>query len=224
VNLRPTIGVEIVAGPPGPAYYSFPTLDGSRPGAFYINLDSPTPHYSMPSVVYHETIPGHHFQTAIAYELDLPTFRRAISFNAYVEGWALYAERLAWEMGMYKDDPLGNLGRLQLELLRAARVVVDTGIHDQHWTWQQGAAYFGQALGGPPGQNGMVRYIVMPGQGASYTIGFLKILQLRQRAQETLGDAFDLKEFHNVILGNGAMPLTVLERVVDDWIAAKLLE
>jgi uncharacterized protein (DUF885 family) len=223
-DLRPSTGVTVEQEPFGAtvAYYRLPALDGSRPGAFYVNLDYATPHYRMPTLTYHETIPGHHLQVALARELDLPTFRRALVFNAYAEGWALYAERLAWEMGMYEDDPLGNLGRLQYELLRAARLVVDTGIHDRGWTWQEGAAYFEEAMGWSHSQVHMVRYIIMPGQASGYKIGMIKILELRQRAMDALGEQFDLKEFHNVILVQGSMPLEILERVVDDWIAAKL--
>ncbi len=222
-DVRPSTGVTVEQEPYGApvAYYQLPALDGSRPGAFFINLSSPTPHYRMPTTTYHETIPGHHFQVALAREMDLPMFRRALVFNAYVEGWALYAERLAWEMGLYEGDPLGNLGRLQYELLRAARLVVDTGIHAKGWTWQKGATYFANVLGWTHGKDAMVRYIIFPGQASGYMIGMLKILELRQRAMDALGDQFDLKEFHNVILGQGSMPLEILERVVDDWIADK---
>jgi uncharacterized protein (DUF885 family) len=221
-DLRPSTGVTVEQEPFGAtvAYYRLPALDGSRPGAFFVNLNQSTPHYKMPTLTYHETIPGHHLQVALARELDLPTFRRALVFNAYAEGWALYAEQLAWEMGMYEDDPLGNLGRLQYELLRAARLVVDTGIHDRGWTWQEGAAYFEEAMGWSHSQSHMVRYIIMPGQASGYKIGMIKMLELRQRAMDALGEQFDLEEFHNVILGQGSMPLEILEQVVDDWIMA----
>ncbi len=220
-GLRPGTAVTIEQEPYGApvAYYKLPALDGSRPGAFFINLNNPTPHYRMPTVTYHETIPGHHLQVALAREMDLPMFRRALVFNAYAEGWALYAERLVWELGLYEDDPLGNLGRLQYELLRAARLVVDTGIHSRGWTWQEGAAYFMDVLGWEHGREAMVRYIIMPGQASGYLIGMLKILELRQRAMDALGERFDLKEFHKVVLGQGSMPLEILERLVDDYIA-----
>ncbi len=222
LSLRPAAAVKVEPGPPGaPACYRFPSLDGSRPGVFFAPMDSSIPHFVMPSTTYHEAIPGHHTQAALAFEMDLPTFRRVITIDAYVEGWALYAERLAWEMGLYDDDPMGSLGRLQMELMRAVRVVVDTGIHDRRWTWQQAADYWEEALGWSPGKDEMARYIAMPGQGVSYTIGYLKIVELRQRAQETLGDSFDLKEFHDVVLGHGPMPLGILERVVDEWLAER---
>lgn len=225
-DLRPCTGVTVEREPFGAtvAYYRRPALDGSRPGRFFVNLDYATARYRMPTLTYHETIPGHHLQIALARELDLPTFRRALVFNAYAEGWALYAEQLAWEMGMYEDDPLGNLGRLQYELLRAARLVVDTGIHDRGWTWQEGAAYFEEAMGWPHSQEHMVRYIILPGQASGYKIGMIKILELRQRAMDALGEQFDLKAFHNVVLGQGSMPLEILEQVVDEWIAASTNE
>jgi uncharacterized protein (DUF885 family) len=180
----------------------------------------------MPSLAYHEAIPGHHFQIAIAQELDLPGFRTAVGSTAYTEGWALYAELLAHELGFYEDDPYGNLGRLQMEVFRAARLVVDTGIHAKGWTFDQGVEYMQENTGMPPGQIQfeVSRYITWPGQATAYKIGMLKILELRQHAEEQLGDQFDLKEFHNVVLGNGSMPLSVLERVVQDFIEVKLAE
>jgi uncharacterized protein (DUF885 family) len=174
----------------------------------------------MPTTAYHEAIPGHHFQMAIAQEMDLPSFRNDLFFNGYGEGWALYAERLAWEMGLYEDDPYGNVGRLRLELLRAVRLVADTGIHAKRWTREETSAYMGETVGGLSVETD--RYIVLPAQATGYKIGMIKILELRQRAMDQLGDQFDLKEFHRLVLGNGSMPLEILERVVDDYIEAKL--
>jgi uncharacterized protein (DUF885 family) len=177
----------------------------------------------MATVAYHEAIPGHHFQIAIAQELDLPMFRKDMGFNGYVEGWALYAERLAWELGLYEDDPYGNLGRLQLELLRAVRLVTDTSIHAMHWTREEAKAYMDEALGARPGtySHEVDRYIVLPGQATSYKVGMLKMLELRQGAMDELGDQFDLKEFHSVLLTNGSMPLDILEQAVQDYIDTK---
>ena len=140
---------------------------------------------------------------------------------AIAEGWAVYAEYLAWEMGLYENDALGNLGRLGFELSRAARLVIDTGIHTKGWTRQEAAAYYEEATGRPASPSSMHRYIILPGQGCGYTIGLLKILELRQQAMDRLGDEFDIKEFHNVTLGNGPLPLEILEQVVDDWIAVR---
>jgi uncharacterized protein (DUF885 family) len=178
----------------------------------------------MPTLAYHESIPGHHFQLALAQELDLPLFRNGMSFTAYAEGWALYAERLAWELEFYEGDPYGNLGRLQAEVFRAVRLVVDTGIHDKRWTYDQAVTYMHENSGLPRRQVEfeITRYITWPGQALAYKVGMLKMLELRQRAMDQLGGQFDLKEFHNVVLGNGSMPLEILERVVDDYIEAKL--
>ncbi len=206
----------------GIGYYQSPPLDGSGPGVFYTNFEMELSSHLAPSYIYHETVPGHHLQIALARELDLPTFRRALVYNAYAEGWAVYAERLAWEMGLYEDDPLGNLGRLDFELARAARLVVDTGIHAMGWTRQQAADYYEEATGRPSHPVAMNRYVVLPGQGCGYTIGMHKILELRQKAMDQLGDKFAIKEFHNLILGQGSLPLEILERVVEDWIADQL--
>jgi uncharacterized protein (DUF885 family) len=215
-------GAELVIQPEpfgsGIGYYLPPPLDGAGPGVFYTNLDYPIIRHIIPSFIFHETIPGHHLQGALARELDLPTFRRELDLNGYVEGWAVYAERLAWEMGLYENDPLANLGRLGFELSRAARLVIDTGIHAKGWTRQEAAAYYEEATGRPTSPSAMNRYVILPGQGCGYTIGLLKILELRQRAMDRLGDGFDIKAFHNVILGHGPMPLEILERNVDDWI------
>jgi uncharacterized protein (DUF885 family) len=230
-NIRPKMGVEVKRIPefkektsPG-AYYEPPALDGSRPGAFYANLYDikATPKYSMRTLAYHEAIPGHHFQIAIQQELeDIPMFRKFAPFTAYVEGWALYAEYLAWEMG-FQSNPMDNLGRLQAELFRAVRLVVDTGIHAKRWTREQAIDYMLKNTG--MAESDVIaeieRYIVMPGQATAYKVGMLKILELREKAKTELGDQFDLAEFHDVILKNGALPLDILERLVNQYIKDK---
>ena len=222
-DLQPSADVIVVGGPIG-GYYMAPAIDGSRPGAFYARVNGSEPKFGMPTLAYHEAVPGHHFQIAIAQELDLPSFRHGVHFTAYAEGWALYAERLAWELGLYEGDPYGNLGRLQAEAFRAVRLVVDTGIHAKRWTYDQAVAYMLENTGLSRGmvEFEIARYITWPGQATAYKIGMIKILELRQRAMDQLGGQFDLIEFHNVILGNGAMPLAVLERVVQDYIDARL--
>jgi uncharacterized protein (DUF885 family) len=222
-DLRPSIGVIVVGGPTG-GYYNPPAVDGSRPGMFYAQNTGRVPKYSMPTLAYHEAIPGHHTQIAIAQQLDLPSFRKGSDFTAYVEGWALYAERLAYELGFYDGDPYGNLGRLQAEAFRAARLVVDTGLHAKKWTFAQAVDFMVENTGMSENmmQGEVSRYISLPGQATAYYIGFTKILELRQLAMDKLGDQFDLKEFHNVILGNGAMPLDILEQVVNNYIQSKL--
>ncbi|MBL6750638.1 MAG: DUF885 domain-containing protein [Nevskia sp.] len=205
------------------AYYEPGALDGSRPGTFFVNLRAlrELPKFSMRTVAYHEGIPGHHFQISLAQELrGEPVFRQVIPFTAYHEGWALYAERLAFEIGLEKD-PYDNLGRLRDELFRAVRLVVDTGLHYQHWSREQAIDYMRSHTG--MGDTEVVaeieRYLADPGQALAYKIGMLKILELRQRAQQRLGARFDIRRFHDVVLGAGAMPLPVLEARVDAWIA-----
>ena len=203
------------------AFYSGPTPDGSRPGIFYVNLYDmhAAPRYQLPVVLYHEAIPGHHVETAVAYQLTLPRFRKFDSIAAFSEGWGLYSERLAKEMGFYQD-PYDDFGRLSLGLLRAARLVVDTGLHDKHWTREQGIAYFDENTPGShyDNQREVERYIVLPGQATSYAVGMLKIVELRERARQALGARFDLKAFHTVVLANGPVPLPMLEENVDAWI------
>ncbi len=208
------------------AYYTMPAMDGSRPGIFFVNLRdmAELPKFGMKTLTYHEAVPGHHFQIAIAQELaGVPTFRKLGLFNAYAEGWALYTERLAKEIGMYDGDPHSDLGRLQDEMLRAVRLVVDTGIHFKRWTRAQAIAYMVEKAGMPEPSvvSEVERYIVAPGQACSYKLGMIKLLELRDRAQAALGAKFDLRAFHNVVLENGAVPLELLERLVNDWIAAR---
>jgi uncharacterized protein (DUF885 family) len=221
-DLRPKADVVVIAAPTG-GYYVAPAVDGSRPGAFYAADVGAEYKFRMGSLAYHEAVPGHHYQIALGQELNVPSFRKGSDFSGYVEGWALYAERLAWELGLYEGDPYGNLGRLQYEALRAARLVADTGIHSKHWTYEQAVDFMIENTGRGRGgiEYEVARYSVAPGQATSYYVGYAKILELRQRAQEALGDRFDFKEFHNVILGSGAMPLDILEQVVDEYIAAK---
>jgi uncharacterized protein (DUF885 family) len=204
------------------AYYQPPSLDGARPGVFYINLRemADLPRFGMRTLAYHEAIPGHHFQIAVAQQLKgLPLFRRMIPLPSYSEGWALYAEQLAWELG-YQDDPLDNLGRLQAEMFRAVRLVVDTGLHAKRWSREQAIEYMLEHTG--MGEKEVIaeveRYLVIPGQALAYKVGMVKILELRERARKALGDGFELREFHNVVLSSGALPLDLLDRVVDDWI------
>jgi uncharacterized protein (DUF885 family) len=225
-DLRPRVDVvvEPVYAPNAPgAYYVSPSLDGSRPGMFYVNMTGVNvARYGMPTLAYHEAIPGHHFQIAIQQELTgIPTFRTGINYTSFAEGWALYAEHLAWEVGFYEDDPYGNLGRLQSELFRAARLVVDTGIHSKGWSREEAIDYMVDNVGYSRTEmtREVERYIVWPGQATAYKIGMIKILELRERAAQALGDDFDIKEFHNLILGSGAMPLEILEQVIDDYIA-----
>jgi uncharacterized protein (DUF885 family) len=171
----------------------------------------------MPTLAFHETIPGHHLQVSLQMaQKGVPFFRNIIPFTAYVEGWALYAERLAWEQG-WLTDPMDNIGRLQSELLRAVRLVADTGLHWKRWSRQQTIEYMVQHTGIPRGQivTEVERYIVHPGQACAYKVGELHLLRLRQRMQEALGDSFQLKDFHDLILSAGAVPLSVLDTLVE---------
>ncbi|MEQ8711770.1 MAG: DUF885 domain-containing protein [Cyclobacteriaceae bacterium] len=209
------------------AYYSQPAMDGSRGGIFYTNLRdlSEIVKFGMKTLAYHEGIPGHHFQIAIQSELeDVPIFRTFGLFTAYVEGWALYAEQLTWELGFYENDPFGNLGRLQAEMFRAVRLVVDTGIHHKRWTREQAIDYMVANTGMTTSEvtTEIERYIVMPGQACAYKIGMMKILELRELAKSRLGDQFDLRKFHNVVLKNGAVPLSILEEIVTQYINDEL--
>jgi uncharacterized protein (DUF885 family) len=230
-DVRPEAGVQVEAVPEfqqanaAAAYYQPPPLDRSKPGTFFVNLRDvkEIPKFGMRTLAYHEAVPGHHFQIGIAQELKgVPFFRRIIPFGAYVEGWALYAERVAAEHGFQKG-PYDRLGHLQSQLFRAVRLVVDTGIHHKRWAREQAIAYMLKNTGSPEGEvvTEIERYIVWPGQACGYMVGQLKILELRRKAQERLGDRFDLREFHNVILTNGALPLSILERVVDAWLDSK---
>ena len=208
------------------AYYQGGAMDGSRPGIFFANLRdmNEVPKWSMPTLSYHEGVPGHHWQISIAQELKgVPQFRKVIPFTAYAEGWALYCEWLAKQAGWYEGDPLGDLGRLRDELFRAVRLVVDTGIHAKHWTREQAVAYMREKTG--MGEKDVTaeieRYIVNPGQACAYKVGMLKIQELRARAQQELGDRFDHREFHDTLLKNGALPLEILEEQINVYIQSK---
>jgi len=220
-SLRPQIELVVVSAPNPPASYEPGSLDGSRPGAFMLPADYGLSRSDLATISYHEAIPGHYYQMEVSREMDLPLFRTEILFNGYIEGWGLYAERLAWEVGLYEESPYGNLGRLRYELLRAVRLVEDTGIHAMGWTRDDAIAYTTEVMGSPSTYE-IDRFVVTPGQSTGYFIGMLKILELRQKAMDQLGDQFDFKEFHQVIIGNGAMPLEILERLVDDYIETKL--
>ncbi len=207
------------------AFYEQPAQDGSRPGTFFVNLKDmkDQPSYLMQALAYHEGIPGHHMQIAIAQELQgIPEFRKQGGHTAYVEGWALYSESVPKELGLYKD-PYKDFGRLSMEIFRAARLVVDTGIHAKKWDREKAVQYMLDNIANPEGdiRAEVDRYIVWPGQATAYKIGMLKIMELRQKAEKTLGNDFDVREFHDVILANGSVPLSVLEELVDEWIASK---
>ena len=209
----------------GKAFYNRPAPDGSKPGMYYANLYkiSDMPKYQMEALAYHEGIPGHHMQIAIAQELEgVPKFRKFGGVTAYTEGWGLYSEYLPKEMGFY-EDPYSDFGRLAMELWRAARLVVDTGLHDKKWTREEAIKYLTDNTPNPENDciKAIERYIVMPGQATAYKIGMLKILELRSNATTRLGDKFDIREFHDVVLASGAVPLNILEENVDAWIAEK---
>ena len=206
------------------AYYQQAAMDGSRPGTFFANLRDTheTSTWAMKTLAYHEGIPGHHFQISVGLGLkDLPLIRQQTLYSAYAEGWALYAERFAAEIGMYKNDPFGDLGRLQAEIFRAVRLVVDTGLHAKGWSREQAIDYMVATAGMPQGEvvSEVERYMGLPGQACAYKIGQLKILELRDRAKAALGEKFNIKDFHAVVLENGGVPLTLLDKLVDDWIA-----
>jgi len=211
-------------GPGRAEFYNSPSLDGRQPGWFSANAVGyrTRPIWGMETLVAHETVPGHHLQSARAVELrGLPAFRRAGFYTAYGEGWALYAETLGPELGLYKD-PYSRFGHLQAQVFRAARLVVDTGLHAMGWSRQQAIDYMIDNTGHEAGfvAAEIDRYYSMPGQALSYMIGQLKIIELRDRAREKLGERFDIRQFHQVVLDQGALPLDVLAQVVDDWIAS----
>ena len=211
-------------GAPG-GYYNPPPFDGSRPGIFYANLRdlSELPRYRMRTLAYHEAVPGHHFQIAIQMEQeDLPFFRRVLPFTAFAEGWALYAERLAGEHGFH-PTPYDQLGRLVDEVFRAVRLVVDTGIHARRWPRERAIDYMVANTGMPRSEvtTEVERYVVLPGQACAYKVGQLQLLAFRERAERALGDRFDLRAFHDLVLEGGSLPIAILERVIDDWVEAR---
>lgn len=218
--------VEIQDGAPG-GQYSPPSVDGSKPGIYWINLRDmkANPTFSLKTLTYHEANPGHHWQVALNMDqASLPFLRRIAPYNAYVEGWALYSEQVASELGLYENDPFGDLGRLQAELFRAVRLVVDTGMHHKRWTREQAIAYMSGITGNAESDviAEIERYITWPGQALGYKLGMLKILSLRENAKASLGEQFDLSAFHDVVLLGGAVPMSVLERNVNSWIKSQL--
>ena len=209
----------------GKAFYNRPAADGSRPGIYYANLYDmeSMPIYQMEALAYHEGIPGHHMQLAIQQELkEVPLFRKFGGYTAYTEGWGLYSEFIPKEMGFYVD-PYSDFGRLAMELWRACRLVVDTGIHAKKWTREEGIAYYTENT--PNAELDVIkmveRHIVMPSQATAYKIGMLKILELRTKAKNALGDQFDIRDFHEVVIAQGAIPLNILEEFVNDYISSK---
>ena len=225
----PKAKVEVRRVPPAieagaSSNYQAGTLDGSRPGAYYIVLrdTAEDPSWLMPTLTYHEAIPGHHLQGSLQRQADLPLLRKEIWFSAYGEGWALYAEQLADEMGMYESDPWGRIGYMHDALLRAARMVMDTGIHSQGWSREQAIRYFIENQGDPVSAavSEVERYCVWPGQACSYMVGKLEWLRLRQMARDRMGARFDIRKFHDAGLLPGATPLKVLDRIIGDYAAA----
>jgi len=214
----------IEAGAPG-GYYNSPSMDGTRPGAYYINLrdTAENPTWTLPTLTHHEAIPGHHLQISLQQEAPLPLIRQLSGFSAYVEGWALYAEQLSDEMGLYANDPFGKIGYLQSALFRACRLVVDTGMHHKRWSREKAIDWMattdGDVVSGVTTE--IERYCVWPGQACSYKVGHTVWARLRSEAKAALGDRFDIRQFHDAGLQAGAMPLTVLERVIKDYVAGK---
>lgn len=208
----------------GKAFYQSPSKDGSRPGIYYANLYDmrSMPTYQMEALAYHEGIPGHHMQRAIAQELEgIPEFQKYVSFTAYTEGWGLYTEELGKDMGFYQD-PYSDFGRLAMELWRACRLVVDTGIHEMKWSREKAIQYLIDNTPNPEADSvkAIERYIAMPGQATAYMIGKLKIMELREKAKTELGEKFDYRGFHDEILKDGPVPMTLLEQKIDTWIAS----
>ena len=215
----------IEAGAPG-GYYMGPSLDGSRPGAYYINLRDTAewPKWTLPTLTYHEAIPGHHLQITLSTEAQgIPMIRKLIGFSAYSEGWGLYAEQLADEMGVYANDPWGRLGYLQSLLFRATRLVVDSGLHHKKWSREDGIKYMVETLGDQESSvtTEVERYAVWPGQASSYKVGHTEWVRLREEAKAELGDRFDIRSFHDTALASGGMPLDVLKQVVATWVAGR---
>lgn len=207
-------------------YYTSPSLDGTRPGIYWINLKDTNdwPKYTLKTLTYHEAVPGHHFQIALQQAVsDMPLIRNMLFYSEFGEGWALYAEKVAAEMGMYDGDPRGDLGRLQAELFRAGRLVVDTGLHHKRWTRQQAIDWMVKHTGETRAavEREVERYSVWPGQATSYKLGMVKMEELRAKAQTALGEDFDIRAFHDAVLLEGSMPLPVLEAKMESWVSAE---
>jgi uncharacterized protein (DUF885 family) len=221
-GLRPAAEVVVVGGLGG-EFYLPAAGDASQPCEFHVGQSAPSQaKYMMRTIAYHEAVPGHHYQIGLARELDLPQFRRELPFKAFNEGWAVYAERLTWEMGLYDGDRYGNVGRLLCDLLRAARLVTDTGIHAKHWTRDQARDYLVKTTGSAPGtfDEEVDRFIVAPALAIGNEVAMLQILDMRDRAQAAMGDDFDLRGFHDAVIGHGTMPIEILGAVVDDYIGS----
>jgi uncharacterized protein (DUF885 family) len=226
----PKAGLEVRAVEPisratASDYYVPPAADGSRPGTFFfVPTEKPGDYRTtkMTALLLHEGQPGHHYQMALQQELDVPRFRKSLWYDAFGEGWALYAESLGRELGLF-DDPNAYLGRLQMELHRALRLVVDTGMHDKGWSREKAIAYMREIEGVNDGdaRRAIERYMAWPGQALAYKVGELKIIELRERARAKLGARFDIRGFHTQVLDDGCMPLRMLEAKIDAWIAAK---
>lgn len=219
------IPVEIQDSAAG-GQYSSPAMDGSKPGIYWINLRDikANAKFDLKTLTYHEANPGHHWQVALNLAQEhLPLLRRVAPYNSYVEGWALYSELVAKEMGMYKDDPFGDLGRLKAELFRSVRLVVDTGLHAKKWTREQAISYMAETTGTTESDvvSEIERYMAWPGQALGYKLGMLKIVELRSYAKEQLGDKFDIKAFHDLVLLGGAVPMSVLDSKVKNWVATQ---
>lgn len=216
---------EIEAGAPM-GYYNSPSLDGTRPGIYWINLKDTAewPSWTLPTLTYHEATPGHHLQISLQQESEsAPLLMNLLGFSSYVEGWGLYAEQLADELGAYENDPVGQIGYLQSLMFRAARLVVDTGIHSKGWSREEGIRYMMEAYGDQEGAatSEVERYCGWPGQACAYKVGHNEWVRLREKAKTTLGSRFDIKGFHDTALAAGGVPLSVLERIVDGWVATQ---
>ena len=211
--------------PGGAAHYSAGARDGSRPGTFYVHLSDTgaTPTFELEGTAYHEALPGHHMQISIAQELTgLPVFRTQYGYGAYAEGWGLYVEALAREMGFYKD-PYSDFGRLSREIWRAIRLVVDTGLHGKGWSEAEALAFYSANSPQPPAKirSEIRRDLVQPGQATAYKVGMVRILAIRERAKVALGSRFDSRSFHDAVLGGGSLPLSILDARIDRWIAKR---
>jgi len=216
---------EIEAGAPM-GYYNSPSLDGTRPGIYWINLKDTAewPSWTLPTLTYHEATPGHHLQISLQQESEsAPLLMNLLGFSSYVEGWGLYAEQLADELGAYENDPVGQIGYLQSLMFRAARLVVDTGIHSKGWSREEGIRYMMEAYGDQEGAatSEVERYCGWPGQACAYKVGHNEWVRLREKAKTSLGSRFDIKGFHDTALAAGGVPLSVLERIVDGWVATQ---
>jgi len=205
-------------------YYNSPSLEGKRPGIYWINLRDPkeVPSWTLPSVTFHESIPGHHLQQSLQQEAGLPLIRKTAFFSAYIEGWALYAEQLAVEMGMYEHDPLGRIGQLHDAMWRGVRLVVDSGMHAMKWSREKAVSYFAENAGDPESAvaTEVERYCVWPGQACSYMLGKIEFLEQRERAKKILGAKFDIRKFHDAMLLAGAVPLSLMPGLADTYIAS----